>query len=454
MDVRQVVNIDAEIDRRPFGVYQMFVVFLGALVLFIDGLDVQIVSFIGPKIRAEWGLSATMLGWVFSAGVFGLLVGFAFVSPLSVRFGNRALVFANILVFSLATMCAALARDVSTMIALRFLAGIGLGGVLPSAVAMAGEFSPRRRRGTSIALIYCGYSIGTVTAGLLAALVMTDLGYGWRELAVAGGLAPLVIALFLAFTLPESLEYLVARNAPQERIAAIMRRISPQLALEDTRYVVSEARAATSPVAQLFQNGRTLGTLMIWIALFVNLMVVFFLLQWTPSIFQQLGYSPAAATQFATLTTSGGIVAALILGPLMDWLGAYRVIIGLYGLGALMTLGAGLTAHSQAALFAGCAFIATGSVSGIQKCINALMVLFYPTALRSTGLGWAFGVGRFGAMIGPVLAGYLFDLKWPIERVYYVFAAPALLGAGAILAMYWTYRPGEGEAAATPLAAE
>jgi AAHS family 4-hydroxybenzoate transporter-like MFS transporter len=435
----ETINVEQQIDAQPMSVYQMWVVFFGALILFIDGLDVQLVSYIGPKILTEWSISRTLLGTIFSSMIWGLLIGFAFVAPLSIRFGHRPLVILNMVLFGLATMMAYFVHDPTTMIALRVVAGIGLGGALPSGVALTGEYGPKRLRSTCIALIYCGYSLGTIAAGLLAGALLER--YGWRLYMVAGGLIPIAIAVFLYFTLPESLEYLISKGAPRMTIARLTKRLAPAADIgEATMFTVYGKRETALAVAQLFQNGRTLGTLMLWAALFMNLMVIFFVLQWLPSIFTMVGYTQAQATTAATWATGGGILAALILGPLMDWFGPYRVIMVLFMVGGAFLFFTGLSVHSAAILATAVAFVAMGCTSGIQKCINALMVFFYPTALRSTGLGWAFGVGRFGAMLGPILAGFLFDRKWPVDQVFDVYAIPMIIGGLAILVMYLTYR--------------
>ena len=435
----ETINVEQQIDSQPMNGYQMMVVVLGGLILFIDGLDVQLVSYIGPKILTEWGISRTLLGTIFSSMIWGLLIGFAFVAPLSIRFGHRPLVLINMVLFGLATMMVYFVSDPTSMIVLRVLAGIGLGGALPSGVALTGEYGPKRRRSTCIALIYCGYSFGTIAAGLLASALMAR--YGWRIYMVAGGLIPIAIAVLLYFTLPESMEFLISKGAPRKTIARLVERVAPGAEIgERTTFTVHDKRESALAVAQLFQNGRTLGTLMLWLSLFMNLMVIFFVLQWLPSIFVMVGYTHPQATTAATWATGGGIVAALILGPLMDRFGPYRVIMVLFMIGGAFLFLTGISVHSAAILVTAAAFVAMGCVSGIQKCINALMVFFYPTALRSTGLGWAFGVGRFGAMIGPVLAGFLFDHKWPVHQVFDVYAIPMIIGGLAILVMYLSYR--------------
>jgi AAHS family 4-hydroxybenzoate transporter-like MFS transporter len=434
-----ILNIDQRIDSQPMSAYQWWVVFLGGLILFIDGLDTQLVSYIGPKIRAEWQISQMVLGTVFSSMIWGLLFGYAFVAPLSIRYGHRPLILANMALFGLATMACYFVNDPQSMIVMRVIAGVGLAGVIPSGVALTGEFGAKRLRSTCIALIYCGYSFGTMAAGLLAgALIET---FGWRVHMAVGGGIPLLITAFLYFTLPESPEFLISSGAPRERIAALLRRVAPTAEITPrTVFATNGVRESSFAVAQLFQQGRAFGTFMLWLALFMNLMVIFFVLQWLPSIFTMVGYTQSEATTAATWATGGGIVAALILGPLMDRFGPYRVIMALFMLGGAFLFFTGLSAHSAAVLATFMAFVATGSVSGIQKCINALMVFYYPIALRSTGLGWAFGVGRFGAMIGPVLAGFLFDRKWAVEDVFDVYAIPMIIGGLAILAMYLAYR--------------
>ena len=446
------LNVEQQIDQQPMGGYQMWVVFLGGLILFIDGLDVQLVSYIGPKILKEWAISRTLLGAIFSSMIWGLLVGFAFVAPLSIRFGHRPLILWNMVLFSLATMACYFVNDPTTMIALRVIAGVGLAGVIPSGVALTGEFGPRRRRSTCIALIYCGYSFGTMAAGLIAGQIIEQ--YGWRVHMAVGGFIPLAIAAFLYFTLPESPEFLISRGASRDRIVALVRRIAPSAPIDaNTVFTVNDKREGALAVAQLFTNGRALGTMMLWLALFMNLMVIFFVLQWLPSIFTMVGYTQAEATVAATWATSGGILAALLLGPIMDRFGPYRVIMALFMLGGAFLFFTGLSAHSAAVVATFMAFVATGSVSGIQKCINALMIFFYPTAVRSTGLGWAFGVGRFGAMIGPVLAGFLFDRKWAVEQVFDVYAIPMIIGGLAILVMYLVYRETAAKRQPVPAAA-
>ena len=432
-------NVQEHIDSNGMSRYQGWVVFLGGLILFIDGLDVQLVSYIGPKILVEWNISRLLLGTIFSSMIWGLLIGFAFVAPLSIRFGHRPLVLVNMVLFGVATMACYFVNDPQTMIALRVVAGVGLAGVIPSGVALTGEFGAKRLRSTCVALIYCGYSFGTMAAGLIAAAVIET--HGWRVHMVVGGAIPIVFAAFLYFTLPESPEFLISSGAARDKIAALVKRVAPAANLSPTTvFTVSDRRENALAVAQLFQQGRTLGTLMLWLALFMNLMVIFFVLQWLPSIFTMVGYTQSEATAATTSATSGGILAALVLGPLMDRFGPYRVIMALFMLGGAFLFFTGVSVHSAAVIATFMAFVATGSVSGIQKCINALMVFFYPTALRSTGLGWAFGIGRFGAMIGPVLAGFLFDRKWAVADVFDVYAIPMIIGGFAILAMYQAYR--------------
>jgi MFS transporter, AAHS family, 4-hydroxybenzoate transporter len=430
------VEVQALIDKSRIGGYQAFIVFMGALILFLDGFDTQIASYIGPGLTRDWHISKTELGTIFSAVVWGLLIGYLVVAPLSRKWGARPVVIANIVLFGAATLLSALSHTPEIMFALRLIAGVGLAGSLPAAVAMAGEFGPIRRRSTFIALLYCGFSFGTSAAGVLAGLTLAPLG--WRGFMAISGVIPLVVAAFLFCFLPESIEFMIAKGAPREKIRALASRVLPDAAIPaDARFTQAPRDESFAPL-QLFTKGRLLGTLMAWLALLMNLMGLYFALSWMPTIFMEVGYSNSEAVHLATIATSGGIVAALVLGPLMDWLGAFSVVTVLFlATGAFLCL-TGFTAHSTAATLTASAFLMFGCMSGIQKCMNALLVFFYPVSVRSTGMGWAFGIGRLAGTISPVLVGFLLDHKWPVDEIFYLFSIPMIVGAVAVYLMNYS----------------
>jgi AAHS family 4-hydroxybenzoate transporter-like MFS transporter len=315
------------------------------------------------------------------------------------------------------------------------LTGIGLGGALPSGVALTGEYFPKHRRSTAITFIYCGLSFGQLSAGEVSNAVLVP--FGWQAaLWVGGGLALLLAGVLMA-VLPESLEYLVNRGGKPDEAARILSRINPARPL-------SERHGAKLTIwqllPQLFQAHRTFGTLVIWIALGMNLTVNTSLQVWLTKILQDAGFDQHTAIIATEASFAAGIIGAFIIGPLMDRFGPYRVMSSLFVVGALFSLFLGLSLSWTAAVLIAAASFGSGfCTSGVQKGGNALSIYFYPTALRSTGLGWGLGIGRIGAIMGPLAVGYLLTSGWPAPTVFAVMAVPMLVGASAIVAMGRVY---------------
>jgi AAHS family 4-hydroxybenzoate transporter-like MFS transporter len=392
--------VDSSVSRL-----QMRVVALCGLVVLLDGLDTQVIGYLGPALASEWSIPRAALGPVFSASLVGLMTGLLVIGPLSDRIGRKRVMIAATLAFGLLTLLTANAHGVTELIVYRILAGIGLGGALPNALALTGEFCPPRRRATLVVLMFCGFSLGSILGGGLTAALISQ--YGWRPIFLAGGALPLLLAPVLIALLPESPQFLARTGS----------RAHPGV-----------------PVAELFQDGRGFGTALIWIAFFMNLLDFYFLQNWLPTIFTGSGLSIETAVLVTTLVSAGGIAAGLATGPLMDRFGGYRVLAVLYAAGALFVALIGITVSSLPLLMAG-TFAAGFCVSGGQKSINALAVIFYPPAMRSTGVGWALGVGRTGAILGPVMGGWLLSRGWSNVGIFALGALPMLCACAVMLQM-------------------
>jgi len=314
---------------------------------------------------------------------------------------------------------------------------------LPSGVALTGEYFPKNRRSTSITFIYCGLSFGQLSSGEVANALLQP--FGWQGALWAGGTLALLLAIILAVLMPESLEYLVNRGGKPHEAARILARIDPRLEIaRDTKLVAGERSSDRLTIwqllPQLFRAGRSFGTVVIWFALGVNLTVNTSLQVWLTKILVDAGFGQHTAIIATEASFAAGIVGAFIIGPLMDRFGPYRVITGLFIAGGLFSLLLGLSlSWTAAVLIAGCSFGSGFCTSGVQKGGNALCVYFYPTALRSTGLGWGLGVGRIGAIIGPLAVGYLLTAGWSAAAVFAATAMPMLLGALAIVSMGRSY---------------
>src|SRR5450631_3186793 len=250
------VDVAQFIDAQPVGGFQIRLLLTCAAVLFLDGFDTQAIGFVAPALAREWDVSKGALGPVFSAGLFGLMIGALLFGPLADRIGRKKIIVFSTLAFGLGTLATAFVQDVGTLLAIRFLTGLGLGGAMPNAVAMTSEFSPHRRRATMVMIMFCGFSVGAALGGLLAAALIPQ--FGWRSVFVVGGAAPLLLVPILALRLPESVRFLALTGRANARVAELLGLIAPKAVLApSTQFVIHEPGLAGIPVLHLFRDHRT-----------------------------------------------------------------------------------------------------------------------------------------------------------------------------------------------------
>jgi AAHS family 4-hydroxybenzoate transporter-like MFS transporter len=398
---------------------------LCALVVLLDGLDTQVIGYLGPALSAEWQIPREQLGPVFSASLVGLMVGLLMVGVLADYYGRRFCILFCVSLFTVFTLLTAFAQGVTDLMLWRFLAGIGLGGAMPNALALTGEYCPRRLRATLTILMFCGFSLGSIVGGVLAAALLESMG--WRSVFLIGAVMPLVLLPLLLWLLPESLQFLSQKKGNERQVHAQLKQINPDHDIATP--LQDEPPESSLPVTSLFHDQRTAGTLLLWVVFFCNLMVFYFLQNWLPTLFTDAGLSQQDAVLMSTLISWGGIVAGLLSGPLMDRYNPCLVLAGLYLAGTLFVAAMG---QASTALLAVATFCAGFCVSGAQKSVNALAVLFYPVKMRSTGVGWALGVGRLGSILGPVIGGYLLGWGWSYGSLMQLAAVPMLVAAIAI----------------------
>jgi AAHS family 4-hydroxybenzoate transporter-like MFS transporter len=430
--VEGVFDVPAFINSRHVGTVQYGIVLLCGLVMFLDGFDTQTISYMAPVIAKEWELSRDVLGPIFSSALAGLMVGYLALAPLSDRFGHRRLIIASTVTFALLTLVTVLATSVTQLIVLRFVTGIALGTAIPSAVALTTEYSPKRLRATFVLAIYCGFSLGFVAAGGMAAWIIPL--HGWRALLWIGAIAPLTLAVFVSIFLPESLDFLVRIKARPESIWQVVRSVDralPNLAPREFSTEIEESRSA---IGSLFQHDRTLGTLVLWLVFALNLAEFYAFQSWLPTILTNLGHPLNTVALATSLMTIGGIVAAFVIGPAMDRLGSYRALSVVYFAGVVFVALLGPAVSASSPIFLTAAFCAGFCISGAQKSIIALAAIFYPAPIRSTGIGWALGIGRLGGIGGPLLIGMLLAYQLGAASLFYAAAAPMLL-AGILVAL-------------------
>ncbi|SAK90946.1 MFS transporter [Caballeronia ptereochthonis] len=425
MDVREII------DQAGVSRYQVMIGLLCFLIVALDGFDIAIIGFIAPHVRSDWNLSMIALGPLFSAGLLGLMMGAFLGGPLADRIGRRGVLILSVAWFGVACLGSAASPDIVWLIALRFLTGFGLGGAMPNAITLTAEFSPDRRRGTLLTLMFCGFSLGSALGGVVTAYLIAE--FGWRGVLAIGGLLPLMLVPVLWVALPESVRFLALRNGNDARIAAILMRVARDRAGSDRRYFAAEDRASSSPVARLFDPRYRQGTLLLWLAFFMSLLLLYMLINWLPILGARAGLSLKQASVFAGLLQGGGVLGAIVLGVLIDRFDAYKVVGAAYLVGAAAV--ASLAATGSASWLAVGIFVTGFCVSGSQVCANVIASAFYPTSSRATGVAWALGVGRIGAITGSFGGAVLLSAGWSNAALFLILAMPAMLsGLGVYFA--------------------
>jgi AAHS family 4-hydroxybenzoate transporter-like MFS transporter len=432
------IDVADVIERQKVGTGQWLVVLLCALLMFLDGFDTQAISYIVPALSRDWHLPREILGSIFSAALVGLMIGYLAIAPLSARFGHKRMMLVSTLLFAVFTMLTVYATNVAELIGLRFLTGIGLGAAAPSAVALTCEFAPKRLRSTFVLLVYCGFSLGFVVAGLAAGSLMPV--YGWKSLMVVGAVAPLALMAALAWLLPESLAFLQRRKDGSERMRAVFMQLFPRFsAPPGSVFVLEDQQESRAGVAALVKGHTSLGTLLLWLIFFLNLAEFYFIQSWLPTMLTGLQYAPSTVVWITALPTIAGVLSAVPLGLAMDRVGPYVTLTAMYVAGAVfMWLVGGAFAGSVAWLMV-TVFWAGFCISGGQKSVIALAAVYYPLNLRSTGVGWALGIGRLGGIAGPLIAGMLYSAHWTPAEIFRFSALPVLVAGAGVLAMGRVY---------------
>ncbi|HEY6344345.1 MAG TPA: MFS transporter [Bryobacteraceae bacterium] len=434
------IDIAQRIDRSRVGAFQWTVFILCGLCLFMDGFDTQAIAYVGPTLSREWKIPAASLGGVFSAAPFGVLIGSLMFSMLADKIGRRPVLIGVTLYYAVFTLLTTQASSVSQLLIIRFVAGVGLGGIMPNAVSLVGEYSPRRARVTVMMVVGNCFSAGAALGGFLAAQLIQS--YGWRSVFYFGGTIPLAVAAAMLFALPESLQFLAVRERGRHKIGPWLQRIDPSVVLsESTRYIAPEqAHSKGVPWIHLFRDGRARGTVMIWIVNFMNLLNLYFLTLWLPTVVADIGYSAPVAVRVGATLQLAGVIGAFLQGWCVQRLGFVPVLATGFALASLNIALIGYPGIALGLLVVVVSLAGLGVVGG-QSGVNAFSATFYPTELRATGVGAGLGVGRVGAIIGPYLGGQLLAMHWSHQQLFLASAIPALISAVVMAGMHWVEKP-------------
>jgi AAHS family 4-hydroxybenzoate transporter-like MFS transporter len=421
-------SFDSLLEGRSIGRFQVLIIAVCAVISMVDGFDTQVIALAANGIAQQFGTNVADFGPIFGIGLFGGLVG-AIVSGLAGdRFGRKPALIASVAVVALGSLATPFTETTTTLLIVRFITGLGLGGALPSVIALTSEYAPVRRRAATVALMFCGFPLGAVVGGLLSTVLIPN--YGWTSVFWLGGLVPVVLLPIIIFAIPESVRFLSMRS-DKRALARVLKRL--RLPAEYAPSIQPAPAENRAPLPSLFTHGRALGTLMLWLILLLSLLMTYFLTNWIPIVATQNGQDARIGILGAVMLNVGSIVGSIVLGRFVRARPAATIVAG-YLLGAVAIAAIGQVAHSAPGLLI-TTFLAGFFAIGAQLCTVGLCATFYSDALRATGVGSAMGVARLGAILGPVIGGVLLAAGVSTPVVFLVIAIVSVVAALAMLLM-------------------
>jgi len=413
------------ISDSPMTGYQVIVVAICFVLNFNDGIDVSVVSFTGSEIATEWSLSKSQLGYIFSVGLAGMTAGSFFLAPIGDRIGRNKTFLISLFLISSGMISIYFAQSYWQVLVFRLITGLGIGGILPNLATLVSEFSNRRHRDFSVGFVQAGWPLGSILTGFFVAWVVPE--FGWRFTYLAAGLMSFAMLIAVYFWLPESLVFLV-KNQPtnaKQKINTILGRIGQQ----PLGAMPGPPEQLTTPsIRSLFTTEFKSSTWLLWLAIFFGFLTLYTLLSWVPNIAKDAGMPFETATYLGAVLNVGSFSGVVVMGLSIRHLGVRRVIVTFMTLAFLVMVCFGNLSLNYLAMFMLTYFIGFLVQGGFNTFYPA-STRIYPENIRSTGVGLAMGVGRFGAIIGPAVFGMLTDAGFSLATRFTIFSVPMLIAA-------------------------
>jgi len=412
-------------ENQKIGGVQIRVAALCALIQICDGYDINSIGVTVPALTHAWNLPGPAFTQAFLWSSIGIMVGALSAGPIGDRVGRKPLLLASLTIFGLASLLSAFAGSLLVLSILRFFTGMGIGGAFPGAATLSGDYAPQRFRATMIMATFTGAPIGGFVCGQLAGLLLP--GFGWPSVFLVGGVVPLLMVPALALWLPESPRFLAAKRSLSRREAGLLQRldIEPGQAAAEGLDL-----AQGNPIKMLFGKGYALQTVLLWVIFFCSLMNLFLFVYWLPQVLHLTGMTPAEAARTTSFRELGAILAVVYLGLLIDRFGPERTLAWHYAAGVVFIAAIALAVMPYL-LLAVVIFFSGMTIIGSQTGANATCGKLYPARMRTSGLGWALGIGRLGGIAAPVLGGYLLTLGLPPPQIFLSACLFAVIAAGA-----------------------
>lgn len=428
--------IREHIDNGPFSPLQIAVVVIGFLLNFVDGFDVVAMSVAAPALTEDWGITPAQKGYILSAALVGMTLGAMFLAPFADKVGRRSiLIFATILIGVSMIVTGLIPQSVELMMLVRIISGLGIGIIFANSAAIGTEFAPERYRNLAVTLIVMGYPFGAMLVGPFANVVIP--AQGWQMLFIYGGIFTLLMTMVIYFFLPESVEYLATKpdksGSSLEKINTILKRMKrPAL---DRLPVKTDEDLKAANVGSLFKQGLGGQTTGLWTIYFLGFLSVYFLLSWVPTLFVESGYTRGEGIRALTVNNMGAVLGIIAIGLTTTRIKLAKPIAFFFVSAGLLLSAIFLFKPQEILVLNFLIFLVGFMQQGAFTAMYALAARVYPTTIRATGIGWSAGLGRTGAILSPIMAGYLVAAGWSMYSLFLLFGIP-LIVAGFIVFWY------------------
>ncbi|MFC7687349.1 MFS transporter [Ureibacillus sp. GCM10028918] len=407
------------------GFHYILVICLFFIMMF-DGYDVVIYGATIPFLKEDWGISDIVAGGISSYTTIGTAIGAVLFGLYADRFGKKRIIILTTFLFSFFTLLSGFAPSPIFFIICRVIAGLGFGGVMPNIAALISEYAPAKHRAAIISLIFCGYSVGAMSASFSGQILLEN--FGWQPVYWLGGIPLLLLPLFVRI-IPESISSLV-RQKDTKNLVAVLRKIEPNLS-EDVQFkYVEQEQVQKSSVRDLFKNKLGLSTMMFWLSCFCTFILMYSLNTWLPTLMMNAGYDLKSSLLFVAVLQIGAIIGTMIFGNLIQFLGFKRVLIPLYLVGATSLVLIGFSENIYIA-YGLIALIGAASV-GLQNMSNAYVAQYYSVEVRAAALGSTMAFGRIGSIVAPTYMGILLTFNLQPQFYFFAIGIAAIFGAIAM----------------------
>ncbi|MCK9506456.1 MAG: MFS transporter [Porticoccaceae bacterium] len=426
--------IRQRIDTGPWSFRQLLILFVCFLFNIADGFDVVAMAMAAPAVANEWAIEPTALGVIFASALAGMTVGAMFLAPWSDRLGRRWMILITAAMMSLSMLATAYALSVTQLLVIRFLTGLAIGAMLASVIAMTAEYAPQRHRNFAIIFVQSGYSLGAVLVGPVSGYFVAN--HHWSDIFICGAIFSTVLFFVTLFWVPESIEFLAGQKGSKadrlQKINRILARLKRDR-IDTLPAPPSDVTVATGSIRSLLGSAFRATTLRLWTVFFMAFWATYFFVNWIPKLIVNAGFDMQQGIAALTLFTIGSLIGALLLGAISSRFSLSRLIASMFA--ASVVLLAIYTQQQPQALWLlysfmfALGFLLSGGFTGLY----AVASLSYPPAIRATGFGWCVGLGRAGAILSPILAGYLVAVGWSMYVLFMVLAIPAIVISGILV---------------------